>query len=269
MRRVTLPIIFGAITLAAVPATAQTRGGFEVGLRVADYNYRERLNGTTIVRDDGLLYGLAVGYTQTLGGGFFLRGRAEGMTGSIDYEDDDGERIEGVQQTTGFAEFHAGRDFRLGDATVAPFVGIGHRSLEDESGGETTQSGLEGYDREVQYIYVPVGMSAAFPTGGRSRLTLSGQVNWIVSGDVESKFSELDPEFPDIRADLRGGHGIRLSAMIEVPVGSNAIKFGPFLEHWRVNASEPVLLSDDQENIELFEPANRTTVTGLALSFAF
>ena len=268
MKSTILLAVLGTALLAE-PCTAQTRGGFEAGLKATDYNYRERLDGTTIVRDDGPMVGLVLGYTETLGGGWFLRVTAEATSGSIDYEDDTGERIENVSQTTGHAEIHIGRDFRAGRATITPFAGVGSRSLDDESGGETSTSGLFGYDREIAYRYIPVGVAATVPIGGRRRLLLSAQVNWIVSGHVDSDFSTIDPDLPAIRNRLRGGHGFRLSAMAELPVGRHAVRIGPVIEHWRVGRSRSTFLSEGNETIEFFEPANRTTMIGAVLSFAF
>jgi hypothetical protein len=65
-------------------AQAQTRGGFEVGVELFDYSYRERMEGQTVVRDDGRFVGLTLGYVGKLGDGWFLRGRLSGAAGSVD-----------------------------------------------------------------------------------------------------------------------------------------------------------------------------------------
>jgi len=255
--------------LLVEPASAQTRGGFEVGPTLADYSYREEIDGETIARDDGLMYGLTVGYTETLSSGWFLRLQAQGLSGDLDYEDDDGERLENVSQTTGRAEFHLGRDFAVGRGRLTPFVGIGHRSLEDESGGRVTQGGLEGYNRDVEYRFVPVGVDAALPIGGSTQLLVSAQVNFLAGGSATSRFSDVDPDFPDLKLKLRGGHGLRFSALVQVPLGRSAVRFGPVFETWKVERSQSETFSDGGESLEFFEPANRTTMFGGMVSFAF
>jgi hypothetical protein len=257
-----------AVAIAA-PATAQTRGGFEVGPKVVDYSYREMLDGATIVRDDGLLYGLAVGYTETLSRGWFLRLRADAVTGNVDYEDDEGERIENVSQTAGTAEFHLGKDFAVGGATLTPFAGIGHRTLRDESGGRETQGGLAGYDRTISYRYLPVGVAVSFGIGASARMELSGQANFVVGGRARSRLSEIDPDLPDLDLALRGGTGFRLSALGEIPIGGSAIRFGPVLETWTINPSESLQISEGGDTFELSEPRNRTVMVGAMASFAF
>lgn len=267
--RVVSCLTLAAVGVLAAPAGAQTRGGFELGAKVTDYSYREKLEGETVAKDDGAMYGLTVGYTETLGGKWFIRGNAEAVTGSIDYKDDQGERIENVSQTASKAELHVGRDFAAGAVTITPFIGLGHRTLRDESGGEQTAEGSEGYDRRVTYLYVPVGLGSSFSLGGNTRVLITGQANIVSGGRAKSNFSDIDPEFPDLNLKLRGGLGITLSALFEIPVGGNAIRFGPILEHWNIKRSRSQTFSEDGESIEFFEPRNRTTMLGAVLMFAF
>lgn len=268
--KTSLFFLTGACGLAlASPAEAQTRPGFEAGVQLFDYGYRERLEGETIVRDDGRFIGVTGSYVETIGGGWFLRAAAATASGSVDYSSEDG-RIEDVSQYIAQVEFHVGHDFRLGSgATLTLFTGVGGRALDDNSGGKETEEGLLGYDREVGYSYVPVGLAASIPVGGRSSLTLSAQYNFLFAGTAESKFSQIDPEFPDVSLDLDGGHGIEASAMLAVPVGRSAIRFGPFVRHWSVERSKSKFFEEEGFEIELFEPANRTRELGLRIAFAF
>jgi hypothetical protein len=101
---------------------------------------------------------------------------------------------------------------------------------------------------------------------------LSAQYNWIVGGEAESKFSDVDPALPDVELNLDGGHGFEAMANVEFPLGRHAISFGPFLRHWNVDRSDPFVLVDPDgsgEAIEFFEPKNRTTEIGVRLAFGF
>lgn len=270
--KTSLFLLAGACALASYsPAQAQTqtRPGFEVGAQLFDYNYRERLDGSTIVRDDGKFIGLTASYVETIGSGWFLRAATDTGSGSVDYSSDDG-RIDDVSQYLAQVEFHLGRDFLVGDVTaITPFTGIGGRALNDNSGGEETESGARGYDREIGYAYIPVGLAATFPFGSRWSLALSGQYNHIVRGTAESKLSRLDPEAPDVSLDLDGGYGIETSAMFSAPIGRKALRFGPFVRHWNLQRSKSQVFREDGFEIGFFEPANRTTELGLRLAFAF
>jgi hypothetical protein len=275
MKNMLLVLAAGTAAVAAVPAGAQTRPGFELGGEIIDYSYSEWHEGALVARDDGPFGGFGLGYVETIGGGSFLRARFHAGFGSVNYRSGDGEtRIDNVFQSTGLFELHFGKDFRLGTggASITPFVGVGSRVLIDESGGRISNDGLEGYDRELGYAYVPIGVAAGFTVGGATRLTLSGQFNWVFGGTVESKFSELDPDTPDVKLDLDGGHGFELSAIVSTPVGGKAINLRPFVRHWTIDQSKSFVLSDSGgsgESIEFFEPRNRATELGLRLSLSF
>jgi hypothetical protein len=272
MKKLAFALVAGSAALVASAAEARTRPGFELGGEVLDYSYRERFEGNLVARDDGTFGGVSAGYVETIGGGSFLRARLSVDLGSVDYSSDDG-RIDNVSQSIGQLELHFGHDFELGGgATLTPFIGIGSRVLEDESGGEETQSGALGYDREISYAYVPIGIAAGLSLGGATELKLSAQYNWVVGGEAKSRFSDINPAFPNINADLNDGHGYEASAMLSFPLGSHAIAFGPFVRRWNLDRSESFVLTDPEgsgEAIEFFEPKNRTTELGLRLSFSF
>lgn len=258
-----------AQTPTPTQAATQTRPGFEVGAQLFDYNYRERFEGDTVARDDGKFIGVTGSYVETIGRGWFLRATAATGAGSVDYSSDDG-RIKDVSQYIAQVEFHVGRDFRVGGrTTITPFAGIGGRALDDNSGGKQTELGFEGFDREIGYTYIPVGLAATVPVGSKMALVLSSQLNWVVAGTAESKFSELDPEIPDLSLDLDGGYGIEVSAMLSAPIGRNAVRFGPFLRYWNIEQSKSKTFREEDFEIEFFEPANKTRELGLRLSFGF
>lgn len=257
--------------VSEVPAQAKTRGGFQLGLERFDYRYRERFDGETVASDDGTFGGFHLDYVETIGGEWFLRSRLALAYGSVDYRSGNG-TIDNVSQDVGQLELQAGRDFVLQGTTLTAFVGLGSRVLNDRSGGKQTQDGSVGYDREVAYAYVPAGASARVHLSRRAALRLSGQYNWVVGGDSRSRFSAVDPEFPDVKVDLTKGHGVEASAAIDLPLGRHALNFGPFIRHWSIERSESFQLAnpdDPTEQIELFEPANRTTELGVRLSFNF
>jgi hypothetical protein len=273
--------LLAGAALAPGAAQAQTRGGFEAGVEVFDYSYRERSEGKTVVRDDGPFVGVALGYVETLGNGWFLRANLAGAAGSVDYRSDGsildeepGEsRLENVSQGIGHFELQVGRDFMLSEGvSLTPFIGLSSRVLNDRSGGEESDDGLLGYDREVGYFYVPLGLALRHKLGTRGAITFSAQYNHLIGGSAESKFSELDPELPDVKVDLNGGSGFGLSAIADIPLGRNPIRFGPFLRSWSIDQSKSFVITnpdDPTETLELAEPKNLTTEIGLRLSFAF
>ncbi len=234
----------GLAFLSPVQAHAQTRPGFEVGAQLFDYKYRERFEGEAVASDDGTFIGLTASYVETIGSGWFLRAATSTGSGEVDYSSDDG-NIEDVSQYIAQVDFHIGRDFRVGDATtLTAFTGVGGRALDDQSGGKETEQAALGYDREVGYSYIPVGLAASIPVG-RMSLAVSAQYNWLFGGTAKSEFSQIDPEFPDVKLDLDGGYGIEASAMLSAPLGRNRVRFGPFLRHWNIEQSKSRIFEEE------------------------
>lgn len=262
-----------AAATTAAPAMAQTRSGLEVGIEGFGYGYREFVDGDLLIQDKGSMAGLHLSYVQPLARGLFVRGILAGAAGEIDYDPLDEPVIEDIEQRTGRLEAHLGYDVRLGRyTTLTPFVGYGFRLLEDLSAGRSTASGLRGYDREITYHYVPVGLAVRIPVGARPSLTVSAQYNHLIGGSALSKFAELDSRVPNVELDFTGGHGLEASAMLSVPVGRHAINVGPFIRRWSIADSEDFSIAnpdDPTEVLVLREPENRTTEVGLRVSFSF
>jgi hypothetical protein len=258
----------------ATPALGQTRPGFEAGLELYRIGYKEFVSGDLFIRQDGGMVGINLSYVQPVAGGLFGRALLSGAAGSVDYDPLDEPVIQNIPQSSGRVELHLGYDFMLkGGTSITPFAGYGARLYEDESGGLETEGGLLGFDREITYRYLPIGLASSIPVGGRKRLHLSAQYNHLIGGEVNNRFSRLDPDAPDVELDFNGGNGLEASAMLSLPVGRrHAINVGPFVRRWDLDDSDSFIITnpdDPSEAIELLEPANRTTEIGVRVSFSF
>ncbi len=261
-------------TAAASPAAAQTRPGLEIGLEVSRTGYKEFDGDDLFIRQRGHMVGLHLGFVQPIASGLFVRAWLSGAAGAFDYDPLDEPVLEDIEQSSGRFELHVGHDFRLpGGATVTPFAGIGVRLQEDHGSGRQTNSGLLSFDRETRYTYIPAGVAATVPVGTRSRVIVSAQYNHLIGGSVTSRFSEVEPDAPDITLDLNGGQGLEASAMLSLPVGRrSAANFGPFVRRWTIRESDSLTLTnpdDPTEEISFTEPRSRSTEVGLRVSFSF
>lgn len=251
---------------------AQTRPGFAVGIERLNYGYSERFDGQTVANDKGGFFGVNTAYTKVFGKQNFFRATLGLDGGSIDYRSNDGTRLDNVDQIFGNLELQLGRDFTLKNGTtISPFIGIASRVLNDYSGGLVADNGMEGYDRHVAYRYIPAGASATFALRGATKLTVSGQYNWLRNGTVTSDFSKLDAQMPDVNVPLNGGSGYEVAAMISVPVRNRVLSVGPFVSGWRIKESKEVTLTDPEsgDTLGLLEPASRTTKAGLRVMLSF
>jgi hypothetical protein len=269
MKRIAGVLSLSAAFTFAAAAQAQTRQGFEIGIEGYSYRYDETYEGREIVQDRGRLFGLTVDYGRGLGPWELrLKGRAAG--GYVDYESDEGDRLDDVVQATVQTEVHVGRPLALSPtATLTPFAGLGARGHGDAGAGRVTDTGLEAYDRYIFYAYAPVGAVAEFRSGPRTTVSLGAQYNLFLGGDSLAELSGIDPEAPDIELELEDGYGWELNAAVHHAVGGRTVSFGPFLRYWNIEESTHQTFRDEEFEVEFFEPSNTTVEVGLRLAYRF
>lgn len=258
----------GLLALTATQAQAQAARGWEVGVEGYAYRYEEDFEDIHI-EDEGRFFGLSVEYGRAFARDWLFDVRLRVATGEVDYSASDGARISGIEQSEGQLELTLGRTFPMSvDATVTPYAGIGGRVLNDYSGGRVAQTGQLGYDREISYSYVPLGVVAATEHGGRT-LSFYGQYNWIVGGTSRSEFGDVDPELPTIEVEFEDGHGWELGAKLTTPVGRGTFGVQPFVRLWELDRSASFIADDGEIRIEIFEPPNTTREWGVRLTYGF
>jgi hypothetical protein len=49
------------------------------------------------------------------------------------------------------------------ESRITPYLGIGYRYLNDNTGGRVSTTGHAGYEREANYVYLPIGFESNFP----------------------------------------------------------------------------------------------------------
>lgn len=255
--------------LLAAEAAAQSREGFQLGLEGYRYDYEEEFEGARIVDDEGRFFGLTAEYGRAVGRwDLRVAGRAAG--GLVDYESNEGDRLNDVAQATVQLELRAGRRAPISPTvTVTPFIGLGVRGHGDASGGLTTNTGLRGYDRYISYAYAPIGASVDFRAGPRTSVTVSAQYNLFLGGESEAEFGDIEPGAPTVVLELEDGSGWALSAEVNRAAGRGTVSFGPFLRTWDVEQSTVEVFEEDGFGIEIFEPDNRTIEAGLKLAYRF
>ena len=77
-----------------------------------------------------------------------------------------------------------------------PIIGLGYRWLYDDSGGETSSTRALGYDRQSQYLYIPVG--GIFDFG--EDIKIKSQFNYLIAGRQTSYLSDI-AGFSDVEND--------------------------------------------------------------------
>ncbi len=230
---------------------------WEIAPEFSWYRYEE----PGIMKNTGMLYGIAASYTQYKPRRLF---RAEGgiSVGEVEYE---GSLMDGEPYT-----MDGNHDYLLNlrllwghlwedhawDSQL--YTGLGYRFLADDS----TQDPA-GYARFSNYFYLPLGLKTYHALRGHWWLTLGAEFDMLLIGvqisgiEFNGDSSVTNVQWP--------GLGARASLELRRRTRSLDLALAPFIQYWWVDDSSTV--SDGV--YELYEPRNNTIQYGLSLLWRF
>ncbi len=187
--------------------------------------------------------------------------------GSVDYEGS-GE-IDDIGNYLLESRLWMGKDLKLSSMLrLTPYAGIGYRWLYDDSGGKVSTTGALGYDRQSQYLYVPIGgeLMVTMPDGWR--LSLNGEYDHLVEGKQTSYFSEF-VGFADLENKQEKGYGIRGSIkLVKMASGVNYV-IEPYIRYWHIQDSTVNTSVGSAFILSGYEPENTSTEIGGRLGMQF
>jgi hypothetical protein len=239
---------------------------WEIAPEISHIKYEE----PGVMKQDGAMLGIGLSYTyhsigvepiferifgkMETGFGGLLRGEIRFSGGEVDY---DGSLLDGtpIKQDNIDDRLFEGRGLigfeHLGEeAVVGTYVGLGYRYLNDDSSSYTS-----GYERESNYLYMPVGIEGRRALGD----------GWAVGGSAEFDFFLWGKQQSDLRRfgegiienDQDSGYGFRFSLRLE----KDDFIIEPFIRYWDIDES-------DVDN-GWVEPANETTEYGVKFIWRF
>jgi hypothetical protein len=172
------------------------------------------------------------------------------------------------------AAFDIGKPLSVGAAHFVPYTGAGVRALVDDLPGDS------GYTREQTYLYIPLGLELDPVSFGAWSAGCAAEFDYLVRG-----FNHSSTDQGDIDAQLEqdSGYGVHLAARLgrdmKTRAGQPTRRFSleAFYEYWDIDSSntdtdEGFGVIDGQPvfvQVSYVEPANNTTVVGLAALVSF
>ena len=248
-----------------------TTTGGSVGLGAGYYYYREPNQGVTIHSISGSV-DAAGSYHFT--NGMFFRGEADYTNGPARYSNGSGTKT----NPEFYYEIRAlfGTDIAAAGLDFSPFTGIGYRYLEDKFAGPGVLGNF-GYNRQSQYIYLPLGITQRMHLGSAAnRLSTTFEFDYLLFGNEKSRLSTsglVGPngvtEYDDSNNNQHHGYALRLSSMYETRNWS----VGPYLTYWNIGRStvSQVTVKQFQTTTILgfIEPKNNTTEVGVKVAYRF
>ena len=158
-------------------------------------------------------------------------------------------------------EYYLGNNSPRGANDLKPFIGLGYRTLLDDSGFKRSSTNHLGYDRLAQYYYIPIGAIWYIS----ENVSLKSQFNYFLEGKQISYVNEILPnEYPYNTENIqRVGYGIDLT--LRSKLNNKWSTFG-FFRSWNIEDSDVVSCS---ALTYCYEPKNKTYEIGAGVSYHF
>ncbi len=241
--------------------------GFKIGFDTRYIDYEE----DGYMEEDGWMYGIVGDYIYHGNNKLMFETSLSIVFGEMDY---DGQTQSGtpIKADTDDWIFEwrglIGKDYRLkGSSIITPFMGIGYRYWNDDIDAPG------GYEREIQYWYLPIGVKTISTLIGKWTWGMSIEYDLFLSGEVKSHASDIHPAFndPENDQDFGDGYGVRLALQFNRKLSDHyGFSIEPYIRYWDIDESDTSTLTAYGIPIaSIVEPDNETTVYGLRLNITF
>jgi hypothetical protein len=242
---------------------------WQVGPEISYFKYKE----PGVMTEEGSLYGLGGTYTYrpwadandvAVKGGNMLRLDGRLSFGQVDY---DGSLLDGTPYTMkniddSLFELRVlgGRDYLRSTSLTSFYFGLGYRYLNDDASSDPV-----GYQRESNYLYLPLGVEYTHQLSEGGSLTPRAEVDILIVGRQVSHMSDSDPSLHDVTNDQTSGYALRASVRFQKRFGGFALALDPFVTYWNVSESKDKV----EDGITYYEPKNWSLEYGLGFIFMF
>ncbi len=257
-----------ALTYAGDAGGLSHGSSFDVEVQTFYFDYEE--DGVNM-EEEGFMYGMVGSYVFQGQDGLYFASTLEIDYGELDY---DGETWGGTPVSADTEDWIIQWRCLLGltvyddrALSVIPFAGIGYRYWYDD----IKASG--GYEREIHYWYVPLGvkLAGALPYGWQ--VAVSAEYDFFLGGRVKSYLSDANFAFndPEVDQDFASGYGLRASMGFQKRITDGLdLLIEPFLRYWDIDKSDYATLTYyGTYYATVYEPANTTMSYGIRVGLRF
>ncbi|MCF8023906.1 MAG: hypothetical protein K9K82_00255 [Desulfobacteraceae bacterium] len=244
---------------------------YEIGPDLRYFKYEE----DDLMEEKGFMYGAVgeINYHGIVNGHNRLMAnvKLECFGGALDY---DGQTWGGtpVEEDTNDWMFEyrtlIGFDSVLSDRYLLTlFTGIGYRYWNNDI------RGTGGYEREIKYLYQPLGVKIAGIMANNWTWGASAEYDFFWMGKVQSNLSDVNSGYnnPEVNQNATDGYGLKLSCQLKRKMSLKyAITIEPYIRYWEIEKSGTEILTYNGNPYRyVWEPANETISYGLRLKFVF
>ncbi len=219
-----------------------------------------------LMREYGIMSGVQGIYSYLSDSGVQYQGEASFLLGQLKY---DGGNLAGKRYTQPTNDWIIETRGTIGlyrnftpSWSITPYAGLGFRDLNDKIQGSGS------YNRNISYVYLPLGVQLAGFFDQTWSLSLTGDLDLMVYGTVISSLSDVDSSAPDVTNHNKGLGG-RLTASVRKDLGRWALRFGALYQKWKIDQSDGVKLTIGSTTGTLYEPENEFDFFGFTIGADF
>jgi len=149
------------------------------------------------------------------------------------------------------------------NASLIVYTGFGYRSWRNRL------EGPGGYQRQVDYLYLPFGVSMPLAVNQTSSIELIFEFDLLVRGTVHSRLSDVSSDITDALNEqaFASGFAFRGSAAYRIDIDrKTSLSIEPYFRVWNVSDSQTDTILIGGEQVQVYEPQNQTLEVGLGVS---
>jgi hypothetical protein len=255
-----LTICFMFIGVGSTFAEPLQKHTLELGPEISYITYKE----PSIMKEEGMMYGISGSYAYH--NKLMLKAEGRGSWGQVDYSSPISGSMDNINDYMLELRGLGGYDFSVSTASViTPYIGIGYRYLNDDMSGKVSSTGAAGYEREISYVYSPIGIEAITRLENRWSIGAILEYDYFWDGTVKSHMGAI-PGYYDIESDQDKGYGLRGSVKFQKKSEKLDFAIEPFIRYWNIKKSKTT--ADPVGNLWI-EPKNNSTEFGIKLAIMF
>jgi hypothetical protein len=223
-----------------------------------------------VMKEKGLMYGIGGSYAYH-NDSFLIREEARINYGEIDYKNSG--TLDNIKDYIIEARAVVGYEYPAStSATLTPYAGIGYRYLNDGMGDKNTSTGEQGYEREIYYLYTPIGLELTAPIDDKWSFGATLEYDLFWRGWVKSHLSDVEAglgvHYDDLENTQKRGYGLRGSLKFLRNWEKWDLIIEPFIRYWNIKKSDEknVTIAGLATPVYGYEPKNNSTEGGLMVT---
>lgn len=259
----------GALAILCAGAHAQglplaTRSGGDLGIQVFGHTFNADRNGAFDMWLDSRKIGLAGSITQVLENDWHVSAEARTAMGATTFSSAARGSNSGSAETLTEFRLTLGRDFTAGRYLLAPYTGLGYRTLLSYLKGYT-DAGYVSPTRNGNLVYLPIGVVHRHSLGSDARLATTLEYDHLLQGTQKTHYTDIAGYVSDLSVTQKNGRGARLSVAYETAHWST----GVFFHYWNIEESEVGTYANASTVFSATEAHNISRELGVQIRYRF